>query len=267
MLDLRTANGTKVVMHYQNDQVRDLVESTSSLFILGFLDKANVTHRKIENWDTGKGTVHILMGESGSVVDILTEGEYADWQKNPVWKWAQPTLDLSNLVTAKGIKVIVHLEVPYLQKELDEAYSQDHFMKNLDNVISNPKFGFVDVSPGATIHMLVNIYGDAIYLPDEKFVEWNKNPDWFHEESRKTSTPYILVGVSHQGENNKFTGPPYNQVEEYLKDPIIGQIYEKARREGNCLICLAPEHYCPLRHDSFDPDAFAAAVKAAKASI
>jgi len=176
-------------------------------------------------------------------------------------------LDLKDLVTTNGSKVIVHFEAPHLHKDLDEAYSQDDFMKKLDNAISNPKFGSLGAGPGATIHMLINIYGDATYLPDKEYVKWKKNPGWFHEESRRASAPYILIGVSHQGENNRFKGPPYDQAEKYLADPMIAQISEKASREGNCPICITPADYCPFRRASFDPAALKVAIKAAKASI
>jgi hypothetical protein len=86
--DLHTKKGTKVIVHFETDHEREMTDRyfTQPTYE-NHLAVFTGTRRHIRNWDTGKGkTVHILINKDNCAIDVLTEEEFAEWQKNPSWE-------------------------------------------------------------------------------------------------------------------------------------------------------------------------------------
>jgi hypothetical protein len=266
--NLVTPRGTKIILHFEGGSEPAWLGEQYTPVKLG--KKLSLLEHlpKFGKWDAGKGTeVHMLMNLGGKIVKIfLTESEFAEWQKDPKWEFPHPRLDLSNLVTPKGTKVVVHFEDEDDLDDLAEENTREKFLAETSRAIASENHGRLDTGNGTTVHLLINNEGDGLYLSEAEYAEWQKVSDWPHRPHHSDDTLSklllfgLLTGIGHP--SGDYNGATREEFVKYMENPAANAVGISAAKSQNCKMCPVP--LCPKRHDSFNKVDFDAAVAAYK---
>jgi hypothetical protein len=152
-------------------------------------------------------------------------------------------LDLQSLTTAKGAKIVVHMEDESGIVPLNRSFYQEGLeLRMRQDLESN---GIADTGPGTTVHILINAGGAAIPMSEADFKKWELQKDWFH------SPLYKMLMRDNDG---RFSGPTKDQFEKYRNNPAAITF----NAEENCSLCL--RMICPQRDASFDEAAMERAI-------
>lgn len=204
-------------------------------------------------------------------------------------------IDLSDIQTKKGTKVVLVFEEESLRKFMQEKFSLPQLLDFLATVGGSRRhIHDWDTGNGKTVYILFDETKAVNVLTEAEYAEWNKNPVWFDSRpqpmfSRGIDPLDLILGAGFDeipGENpfarrsdpgmnlvgalfaaammadmpdqtpNEFIGPTDEQVREFLKNPVSLLVLHQATTNENCLLCLATNAECSNRDASFDPVAF-----------